>query len=159
MQGLFQHYAHMIVFAHVIGAIVWIGGMIAVRIAVHPVMQSIDDAQLKLGKTLQITGRLFHLVIPFILLILITGLIMAIAMDGHHGANKGVFIAKEVIWTVMVLNYGLMYFKRFKAQRLFEAGELSKAKALVANIPNLLLPINIVLGVTALWLGITLRGY
>ena len=159
MSALFEHYAHTVVFVHVLGAFVWVGGMIAVRAAVHPVMQSIEEPKIKLGKTLEITGRLFNLVMPFIFLILITGLIMAIAMEGHHGANKGLFIAKEAIWSVMTLNYAFMYIKRARAWKLFRSGDLPAAKALVANIPNLLLPVNIVLGVTALWLGVSLRGY
>ncbi|WP_457605184.1 hypothetical protein [Nitratifractor sp.] len=158
MTELFHNYAHLIVFLHVLGAFVWVGGMIAVRVAVHPVMQSIDDPKIKLGKTLEITGRLFNLVMPFIAIILATGLIMAIALGGHHGAQKALFLAKETIWTVMTINYAYMYFKRAKAWKLFGVGDLPAAKALVANIPNLLLPINIVLGVTALWLGVSLRG-
>jgi len=159
MNTFFTQYAHLIVFLHVLGAFVWVGGMIAIRTAVHPVMQSIDDPKIKLGKTLQITGRLFALVAPFIVLILATGLIMAIALKGHHGEMKGIFVAKEMIWTLMTVNYLYMVFKRAKAWRLFQAGDLSAAKAWVANIPNLLLPINIFLGVIALWLGISLRGY
>jgi len=159
MQSLFQNYAHLIVFIHVLGAIIWIGGMIAVRVAVHPVMQGIEDPRIKLGKTLQITGRLFNLVMPFIVLIVVTGLIMAIALHGHQGPDKAIFIFKEIIWTVMALNYTYMYIKRIRAQRRFNAGDLPGAKALVTNIPNLLLPINIALGMVAVWLGISLRGF
>ncbi len=159
MQSLFQNYAHLIVFIHVLGAIVWIGGMIAVRVAVHPVMQSIEDPRIKLGKTLEITARLFNLVMIFVILIVVTGLIMAIALGGHQGPDKAIFIFKEIIWTVMALNYTYMYIKRIRAQRRFNAGDLGGAKALVANIPNLLLPVNIVLGMAAVWLGITLRGF
>ncbi len=159
MQSLFQNYAHLIVFIHILGAIIWIGGMIAVRVAVHPVMQSIEEPKIKLGKILEITGKLFNLVLPFIVLILLTALIMSVAMNGHHGSNKFLFIAKEAIWTVMTLNFSFMYFKRSKAKKLFDSGELIQAKALIANIPNLLLPINIILGVVAIWLGVSLRGY
>jgi len=35
---------------------------------------------------------------------------------------------------------------------------LSEAKAKVARIPTVMLPINIFLGVAALWLGVSLRG-
>jgi len=65
---------------------------------------------------------------------------------------------KEVIWTVMAANFSWMYLKRRKAQKLFDKGELPAAKAAVAIIPRILLPINIVLGIAAIWLGITLRG-
>lgn len=151
-------YNHTVVFLHVLSAFVWVGGMIAIRVAVHPVLQSIEDPRTKLGNTLQITGRLFHLVIPFILTLLLTGLIMAIASQGHHGSLKSLFLSKEIIWTVMTVNFTYMYFQRRAAWKLFEVGKLPEAKAKVRLIPNVLLPVNILLGVLALWLGLTLRG-
>jgi len=159
MQSFFSNYAHLIVFIHILGAFVWVGGMIAIRVAVHPVLQTIEDPKVRLGKTLDITGRLFALVAPFIILILITGLIMTIAMNGHHSPQKMLFVSKEAIWTIMSLNYIFMALKRFKAKKLFDSGDLASAKAVVANIPNLLLPVNIILGLAALWLGVSLRGY
>ena len=65
---------------------------------------------------------------------------------------------KEGIWMLMAMNFTWMYLKRRKAQKLFDAGNLREAKASVALIPKLLLPINILLGIVALWLGVTLRG-
>jgi len=125
---------------------------------VHPVLQSIEEPRIKLGKTLEITGKLFHLVIPFILILLITGFMMLSAADGLHGGLKMLFLSKEVIWSIMTLNFVYMYRKRRAAWKLFSAGKLPEAKAKVRHIPNVLLPINIVLGISALWFGITLRG-
>lgn len=159
MVEIFSKYAHIIIFLHVLGAIIWIGGMIATRVAVHPVMMSIDEPGVRVGNTLKITGRLFNLVMPFIAVILITALIMAVALDGHKGEMKILFVSKEAVWTVMTINYIYMYILRSKAWRLFENGKIKEAAAKVKIIPNLLLPINIILGITALWLGITLRGY
>ena len=172
MASFFGTYAHEIVFLHVLGAFVWVGGMIAIRVAVHPVMQSIEDPKIRLGKTLAITGRLFNLVIPFIILIIISAVLMAVGLGfrdaavGEDGtilsqsayATYQIVHVKEVIWTIMTLNFIWMYLKRRKAQALFDAGDLPAAKAKVAIIPKILLPINIFLGVAALWLGITLRG-
>lgn len=158
MTAMYANYAHTIVFLHVLSAFIWVGGMIAIRFAVHPTMQSIDEPKIKLGKTLMLVGRFFHIVIPFILLIFITGLVMVVGMDGHHGAQKTIFMLKESIWMVMAANFSWMYLKRRKAQKLFDAGKFPEAKEAVALIPQLLLPINIVLGIVALWLGITLRG-
>lgn len=158
MGELFNSFAAPIVFLHVLSAFVWVGGMIAIRFAVHPAMQSIDDAAIKLGKTLMMVGKFFHIVTPFILLIFITGLVMAVALQGHHGGEKMIFMLKESIWVVMAANFSWMYLKRSKAQRLFDAGDLPGAKASMSLIPKLLLPINILLGIVALWFGITLRG-
>lgn len=151
-------YSHTIIFLHVLSAFVWVGGMIAIRVAVHPVLQSIEEPKIKLGKTLEITGRLFHLVIPFIATLLATGLLMAIASKGHQGALKSLFLSKEIIWTLMTLNFIYMYLQRRAAWRLFEAGRLPEAKEKVKLIPNVLLPVNIGLGLLALYFGVSLRG-
>jgi uncharacterized membrane protein len=159
MVTFFGEYAALLVFFHVLGAVIWVGGMIAIRVAVHPSLQSIEDPKIKLGKTLQIVGRLFNLVIPFIVLIIITATLMAVGL-GFKGTDLYWLVhVKEVIWTVMTLNFIYMYIRRKKAQKLFDAGELAKAKALVAPLPNLLLPINIVLGVAAIFSGVVLRGF
>jgi len=174
MTELFGSYGHLIVFLHVLSAFIWVGGMIAIRVAVHPVIQrgGVTAAQMlendvksamlepkqRLGITLQITGRLFNLVVLFIAILFVTGLMMAIATGGHHGDLKSIFLSKEIIWTFMAVNYTYMYLKRAKAWKFFSKGEVALAKAQMSLIPNLLLPINIVLGIAALWLGVSLRG-
>ena len=174
MTEFFSHYGHLIVFLHVLSAFIWVGGMIAIRVAVHPVIQrggvtaaemlenDVKSAMLqpkqRLGITLQITGRLFNLVMLFIAILFVTGLMMAIATGGHHGDLKSLFLSKEIIWTIMAINYTYMYIKRAKAWKLFSKGEVALAKAQMSLIPHLLLPINIVLGIVALWLGVSLRG-
>ncbi len=174
MAELFSNYGHLIVFLHVLSAFIWVGGMIVIRLAVHPVIQQggvtaaqmlqndVMDSMLKpqqrLGITLQITGKLFNIVMPVIMILFVTGLIMALATGGHQGELKSLFLSKEIIWTMMALNYAYMYSKRAKAWKLFMNGELALAKAQMRFIPNLLLPLNIVLGIIALWLGVSLRG-
>ncbi|WP_373028266.1 hypothetical protein [Sulfurovum sp.] len=174
MTELFNNYGHLIVFLHVLSAFIWVGGMIVIRVAVHPVIQrggvtagemlqndvmsSMLVPKQRLGITLQITGRLFNLVMLFIAILFVTGLMMAIATGGHHGDLKSFFLSKEIIWTIMAVNYTYMYIKRAKAWKLYSKGEVALAKAQMSFIPNLLLPINIVLGIVALWLGVSLRG-
>ncbi|SFZ98213.1 hypothetical protein MNB_SV-5-1114 [hydrothermal vent metagenome] len=172
MVGLFGTYAHEIVFLHVLSAIIWVGGMIAIRFAVHPNMQMIEDPKVKLGRTLAITGKFFHLVIPFILILIVTAVLMAVGLGFRIAAvdETGTIISqtaydlyqvvhmKEVVWMIMTANFTWMYIKRRKAQKLFDLGDLPAAKATVALIPKYLLPINISLGILALWLGLTLRG-
>ena len=58
----------------------------------------------------------------------------------------------------MAVNFTYMYLQRAKAWKFFEAGEIATAKAQLTWIPNVLLPLNIVLGLIALWLGVSLRG-
>jgi len=152
----FGTYAHSIVFLHVISAIIWIGGMIAIRLAVHPHLQLIEETRLKLEKTLSIMGRFFNIVIPFIIILLMTAVVMSMGMQLE---NKMIVHAKEGIWTIMAINFAFMYLKRRKAQKFFDNNQLADAKLTLALIPKVLLPLNIVLGVVALILGVTLRGF
>jgi len=174
MTYFFANNAQLIVFVHVLSAIIWVGGMIAMRLAVHPVIfrggvtaeqmlrSDVMDSMLKpeqrLGITLQSMGRLFNLVMPFIIFLFATGLIMAIATGGHKGALKTLFLSKEIIWTIMAVNYGFMYYKRATAWKMFDQGKVKEAKARMKWTANVLLPLNIVLGVVALWMGVSLRG-
>ncbi|ATB69393.1 hypothetical protein SJPD1_1283 [Sulfurospirillum diekertiae] len=154
MQALFEHYKTIILFLHIISAVIWVGGMIAIKFAVHPVIQSIEEPKIKLGKTLHIVGRLFNLVMPFIVLIVLCGFII---LKGT-GLSGVVVHIKESLWTIMTLNYVYMYIKRTHAQTLFDRGDFASAKEQVRLLPNVLLPLNIVLGVVAIFLGVELRG-
>lgn len=155
MNTFFQNYSTIIVFLHVISAVIWIGGMIVVRFAVHPSLQSIENPKIKLGKTLEIVGRLFNLVMPFILILLLSAVVLELGL----GLKNTTVHIKEAIWTIMTLNFTYMYYKRKKAQKLFDNGNMAAAKEQVRLLPNLLLPINVILGMVAIVLGVTLRGF
>ena len=159
MSEFFSQYSFILIFLHVFSAVIWIGGMIAIRVAVHPTLQTIQDPKLKLEKTLMIVGRLFHLVFPFIFLLIITGVVFELALGLNKGPNALYVHIKEAIWTIMVINYAYMFSKRLQAKRLFLQGQIKEAAAKMKNIPTFLLPINIFLGVVAIAFGVILRGF
>ncbi|NQY94156.1 MAG: hypothetical protein HRT43_08340, partial [Campylobacteraceae bacterium] len=64
MKELFLQAPALIVFLHVLSAVVWIGGMIAIRFAIHYSMQNIQEPQIKLGRTLENLQRFFNIVLP-----------------------------------------------------------------------------------------------
>ena len=156
---IFAEYAFFILFLHVLGAFVWVGGMIAIRGAVHPSLQHIEDPKVRMARTLEIMQRLFMIVLPFIVILIVTGGIMAIGMGFKGTPLYGMVHVKEAIWTIMTINYSLMFIKRNRAERLFISGDLAGAKETLSPISNFMLPLNIVLGIVALAVGITLRGF
>ncbi len=156
---IFANYAFVILFLHVLGAIVWVGGMIGMRIAVHPGLQHIEDAKVRMARTLEIVGNLFSLVLPFIALLILTGLVMGLAL-GAGGSKTGMLIhMKEAIWTVMTINYILMVRRRNRAERYFLSGDLAGAAEVMGPLSKVMLPLNILLGVLALAAGVALRGF
>ncbi|MGM0520117.1 MAG: hypothetical protein ACQERD_10795 [Campylobacterota bacterium] len=159
MTMLFENYSTLIVFLHVISAVVWVGGMLAIRFAVHYSMQEVNDPKIKLGRTLETLRRFFNMVIPAILILLLTAIIMIVAL-GFKGTDLYIIvIIKEIIWTVMTIIFITIYIKRNKASKAFNSGDLPTAKRHLLPIAQYFIPINIVLGVIAIYFGVTLRGF
>ncbi len=159
MIDFFDNYSSIIVFLHVISAVIWVGGMIAIRFAVHYSMQNIEDPKIKLARTLELLKRFFNMVIPAILTLLITAIIMIIALGFKGTELYNVVVIKEIIWSIMTLIFITIYVKRVKAQKAFDNNDFLNAKNNLLPIAIYFIPINIVLGLIAIFLGITLRGF
>ena len=157
--SLFNDFTTLIIFLHVVSAIIWVGGMIALRFAVHFTMQSIDKPETKLKLILDYLQRFFNIVRPMIGLLLVTAVIMTIGF-----AFKGTPLAitahiKEAIWLVMTILFIIIYLKRNTAQMYFDAKDFKSSKETLELIAKYLIPLNIILGLIALYFGITLRGF
>ncbi len=159
MTEFFNNFSSIIVFLHVISAVIWVGGMIAIRFAVHYSMQNIEDPKVKLGRTLENLKRFFNIVIPTIITLLITAIIMIIALGFKGTALYNIVIVKEIIWTIMLIIFITIYMKRNKAQKAFDSGDFANTKKQLIPIATYFIPINIILGLVAIFLGITLRGF
>lgn len=159
MNELFNNFSTLIIFLHVLSAIIWIGGMIVIRFAVHYSMQNIEEPKIKLGRTLENLKRFFSMVIPSIIILLITAIIMILSLGFKEAELYKFVIAKEVIWTIMTIIFIVIYIKRNKAQKAFDNGDFTTAKNQLAPLAKYLIPINIILGLIAVILGITLRGF
>ena len=159
MTEFFNNFSSIIVFLHVISAVIWVGGMIAIRFAVHYSMQNIEDPKVKLGRTLENLKNFFNIVIPTIITLLITAIIMIVALGFKGTALYNIVIVKEIIWTIMLIIFITIYMKRNKAQKAFDSGDFANTKKQLIPIATYFIPINIVLGLIAIFLGITLRGF
>lgn len=159
MTELFNNFSSLIIFLHVISAVLWVGGMIAIRFAVHYSIQNIVEPKIKIERTLENLKRFFNMVIPAILILLITAVIMIIALGFKGTPLYSFVIAKEAIWTVMTIVFIIIYVKRNKAEKAFMEGDFLTAKNNLAPIAKYYIPLNIILGIVAIYLGVTLRGF
>ena len=159
MIDFFDNYSSIIVFLHVISAVIWVGGMIVIRFAVHYSIQNIEDPKIKLARTLELLKRFFNMVIPAILTLLITAIIMIIALGFKGTELYNVVVIKEIIWSIMTLIFITIYIRRIKAQKAFDNNDFLNAKNNLLPIATYFIPVNIVLGLVAIFLGITLRGF
>ena len=156
MQDLFLENKTIFIFLHVISAVVWVGGMIAMRFAAHQSFLEIENPLKRLERIAHALKRLFSIVLPFVIILLIT----AIFMIKGYGLSQTEFSplahAKEGIWTVMFLNLLVMMFRRNKAEKFLASGDATAAKAQLGLIGNVMVPVNILLGIVAIFLGTTL---
>ena len=159
MVEIFNNNASLIVFLHVISAIIWVGGMIAIRLAVHPALQNIEEAKVKMARTLEILRSFFSIVVIAVFLIIVTAVIMSVGMGFKGTELSGIVHVKEAIWLIMTLNFGVMMYRRNKAERAFLSGAMQEAKEQLAPLAKFMIPVNIILGIIALYLGVTLRGF
>lgn len=170
MVEFFWAHTELLVFVHVLSAVVWVGGMIAMRFAAHYSFQELEPAQ-RLPRTAQALGNLFKIVAPFIVILIVTAVLMAVgwgfraaAVDASGNIIDDAAFAvyqlvhvKEAIWLVMAMNYGYMVWRLVKAKKFLALGDMPAAKAMLGMIGKYLVPLNIILGLIAIYLGVVLR--
>jgi len=171
---LMADFKTQVVFLHVISAVIWVGGMVAMRFAAHHSFLHVENPLFRMERVAHALKRLFYLVTPFVLILIITAVIMAVGLGFRAAAvdasgnvidDTAMFLynlvhLKEVIWMIMAANLGLMMFFRNKAERALKANDAATAKAKLGLIGKYMVPLNIVLGIIAIYLGVTLRnGY
>ncbi|MBA1437704.1 MAG: hypothetical protein FAF05_01730 [Epsilonproteobacteria bacterium] len=171
MIQLFAEHRTLIVFLHVMSAVVWVGGMIAIRFAAHHSFAELEPAQ-RLPRTAHALKRLFAIVSPLVIILIITAVIMAVGLgfraaavdaNGNVIDDYAMYIynlvhLKEVLWMVMAVNLFAMILRRNKAQRLLESGDMEGAKKALGLIGKYMVPLNIILGIGAIFLGVALRN-
>ena len=153
MQEFFLEYKVIIVFLHVISAVVWVGGMVAMRYAAHPSFIEIESPLKRLERIADALKRLFCIVAPFVLFLLVTAVLMIKGYSISATEYKIFAYAKEAIWTIMFLNLGVMIRRRNNAQKAIEKGEMVLAKEQLGMIGKYMVPMNIALGLVAIFLG------
>ena len=64
---------------------------------------------------------------------------------------------KELVWTIMAINFIYIFRKRNSAQRAFVSGDTINAKNELLFIANYLIPVNLFLGILQVAFGVVLR--
>ncbi len=147
---------HLLLMLHIISAVIWIGGMITARLVVHPLYLQFEDLQQKVERNLKVTKRLLVLVFPFVLTSFVSGIM--ITANNFSSYNGSSIDLKIVIWILMFVNYLFIFYRSRVATRAFNNFDITGARRVMTPVANLLLPINIILGIMAIYIGIGFRG-
>lgn len=153
MQEFFLQYKTIIIFSHVISGVVWVGGMISMRYAAHYSFMEIESPQKRLERTAHALKRLFYMVLPFVIVLLVTAIIMIKGYSISQSEFSVYAHAKEGVWSVMFLNLMAMMYRRNKAEKALKNADFVLAKDQLGLIGKVMVPINITLGVIAIFLG------
>jgi len=153
MSEIFAEYKVLIVFLHVISAVVWVGGMVAMRFAAHQSFLEIESPFKRLERITHALKRLFCIVAPFTLVLLITAIFMVKGYGLSSSEYAQYAYVKEGIWTVMFINLAVMIMRRKKAQKALDNSDMMIAKKQLEFIGKYQVPANIILGVIAIFIG------
>ncbi|BBN60354.1 CopD family protein [Hydrogenovibrio marinus] len=134
-------------FAHLLAAILWVGGIFLVYKVFRPVAMQLEPSQ-RLTMFLGIFNKFFPWVWGFIFVLIVSGYADWILRLGGFNSTQLYVVAMEVIGWIMIILFAWLYFvffKRFKKyveeENFAEAGKVLNTK---------MRPII----VTNLWLGI-----
>ena len=158
MVEFFAEYKTLIVFLHVISAVVWVGGMVAIRFAAHQSFMQIESPAHRLERIAHTLKRLFTIVVPFVIILLVTAVIMIKGYSLSQSEFSMMSHAKEGIWAVMAINLFVMIQRRNRAVKLLSEGDMVGAKFSLELIGKYMVPLNIILGIMAIFLGTTLSN-
>jgi len=158
MIEFFAEYKTVIIFLHVLSAVVWVGGMVAMRYAAHPSFMQIESPAHRLERVADALKRLFCIVAPFVLVLLLTAIIMVMGYSLSATKHALFGYLKEGVWSVMFINLALMIRRRNRAIKLLNEGDMVGAKFSLEFIGKYMVPFNIILGVVAIFLGTALSN-
>jgi uncharacterized membrane protein len=158
MQEFFLEYKTIIVFLHVISAVVWVGGMVAMRYAAHPSFMQIESPAHRMERVAHALKGLFTIVVPFVIILLVTAVVMIKGYGLSQTEFSALGHAKEGIWAFMAVNLFVMILRRNRAVKLLNEGNMVGAKFSLELIGKYMVPLNIALGVIAIFLGATLSS-
>jgi hypothetical protein len=99
--------------------------------------------------------RLFIIVFPFAIIIVVTAVFMLIGYDIKNTEYAQSAHIKEGVWVVMFLNYLMMIKRRNRASKLLAEGDVIGAKFSMNMVGKYMIPVNIILGLVAIYMGAT----
>jgi uncharacterized membrane protein len=107
---------NLLLFLHIAGAIVWMGGMTFMVLALRPALHARQEPPVRLPLVVEVLRRFFLLVIASIVLLLGTGVPLLLQVPGAQ-APKG-WHAMAALGLLMMLVFAHIYFapwRRLKA--------------------------------------------
>lgn len=159
-------YTNLVIFLHVVSAVMWVGGMMAILVITKTAHKTVSEERRLAGRATLIKSY-FKFLSPFIILSVITAIIMALGYKDNAIDSEGFIIdfhsmeiykyitLKGSIWGAMVMNMFLMVWIISKAEA--DGCKVQKAADCMWLVNTYLLPLNILMGLAAIYVGVAIR--
>ena len=131
-------------FLHVMGVVVWVGGMFFAYMALRPVAASVLEPPQRLTLWAGVFGKFFPWVWASVALILLTGLHMLVKVGGMAAPHY--VIAMLVLGVLMMLIFAHVYFAPYKRLKRAVCEQNWKAGGAALGQIRMLIGINLSLG-------------
>ena len=134
-----------LLFAHVLGIVVWVGGMFVLHFAVRPSAARLHDPAVRLTFLSSVLGRFMSWAALAIVVVLVSGVAMILIGGGFRNAHISVHLMRAIGLVMMALYLHIRFapFKRMRAAAI--ASDWAAAGANL-NVVRKLVLINLVLG-------------
>jgi uncharacterized membrane protein len=134
-----------LLFAHVLGVVVWVGGMFVLNFAVRPSAARLQEPSVRLTFLSSVLGRFMSWAALAIVIVLASGLVMILIGGGFKNAHLSVHLMLAVGLVMMLLYLHIRFapFKRMRAAVM--ASDWASAAANLDVVRKMVL-LNLVLG-------------
>ena len=159
--NLFGDFGRIIVFIHVVSATFLLGSMITLRFIIKPAMMGIDDEAVKYSRCISILNKYSYYVFIIMILLISASLTITVGL-GFEYANPTMYSmihVKEALWLFIAFNFVYMYTKLLNARSLYKNRNFFEVHENIGLIVDFLIPLNIILSLIAVYLGVIIRGY
>ncbi|MEW6120343.1 MAG: CopD family protein [Pseudomonadota bacterium] len=139
---------HIMYLLHVLGVVVWVGGMFFAYLALRPVAASVLEPPQRLALWAGVFDRFFPWVWLSVILILASGLHLLMVFGGMGAPHY--ILAMLVLGLVMMAIYGHVFFAPYKRLKRAVAGQDWKAGGAALGQIRQLIGINLTLGLVTI---------
>ncbi len=160
MIEFFYSYPQIVLFIHIVCAVVWIGSAVGFVVASYPAVNQIPNEKLMVRTSIRTLKRLYELNIFLSIVIGVTGFIISVAVSysGKDPLLETILDTKKILWVFMFITILSIYYRVLTAKRKCLSNNPSGAKDNIRLISNYLIVINIFLGLVASYFGMMLRS-
>ncbi|MHB8825049.1 MAG: DUF4149 domain-containing protein [Thiobacillus sp.] len=141
---------------HVLGVVVWVGGMFFAYLALRPVAASVLEPPQRLTLWAGVFGKFFPWVWASVALILLTGLHMLVKIGGMAAPHYA--MAMLALGVVMMLIFAHVFFGPYKKLKRAVGEQNWKAGGAALAQIRMLIGINLIIGLPTIAVGFLGRG-